>query len=83
MRPAGEQPAALCPTSIYDDKPHWLRIVLRASYGINGVNYFDFGSSANETVDGMALDPINRMVIVGTAGNVFAVARVSTGQVLK
>ena len=51
--------------------------VLDPTYGFGGVNYFDYGTGADENVNAMALDPLGRMVIAGHAGNLFAVARVT------
>lgn len=57
--------------------------VLDATYGVGGVNYYDFGTGANENVIAGALDPIQRLVLAGTAGNLFAVARVSGDPLLR
>jgi uncharacterized delta-60 repeat protein len=50
---------------------------LDPNYGFGGVNYFDFATGADETVNTMALDSLGRMVMVGRAGNLFAIIRVS------
>jgi len=57
--------------------------LLDTTYGVGGVNYFDFGTGANESVSGVALDPLQRLVLAGSAGNVFAVARVSGDPLLR
>jgi uncharacterized delta-60 repeat protein len=57
--------------------------VLDASYGVSGVNYFDFGTGANETANGIAVDSLGRLVICGTAGNLFAALRVSGDPILR
>ncbi len=51
--------------------------VLDSTYGFGGVNYFDYGTGADENVNAMALDPLGRMVMAGHAGNLFAVVRVT------
>jgi uncharacterized delta-60 repeat protein len=50
---------------------------LDPNYGFGGVNYFDYGTGADETVNAMALDSLGRMVMVGRAGDLFAIVRVS------
>jgi uncharacterized delta-60 repeat protein len=50
--------------------------VLDPNYGYGGVNYFDYATGADETVDAMALDSLGRVVMAGRAGNLFAVVRV-------
>ncbi|MDB6021804.1 MAG: uncharacterized protein JWQ04_1661, partial [Pedosphaera sp.] len=57
--------------------------VLDPAYGFGGVNYFDYGTGADENVNAMALDPLGRMVMAGHAGNLFAVVRVSGDALLK
>jgi uncharacterized delta-60 repeat protein len=57
--------------------------VIDSAYGFGGVNYFDYGTGADELVNGMALDSVGRMVMVGRAGGLFAVARVSSGTVVQ
>jgi uncharacterized delta-60 repeat protein len=57
--------------------------VLDSAYGFGGVNYFDYGTGADENLNGMALDHLGRMVMVGQAGNLFAVMRVSGDTVLR
>ncbi len=47
------------------------------------MNYFDYGTGTDENVNGMALDSLGRMVMVGHAGNLFAVMRVDGNATLR
>lgn len=49
---------------------------LDPDYGSGGVTFFDFGTSADENLDAMALDSAGRAVMVGEAGNIFGIIRV-------
>lgn len=51
---------------------------LDADYGFSGVTYFDFGTSADEQLNAMALDTNGRAVMVGRAGDLFGILRVLT-----
>ncbi len=57
--------------------------VLDSTYGFGGVNYFDYGTGTDENVNGMALDSLGRMVMVGHVGNLFAVMRVGGNATLR
>jgi uncharacterized delta-60 repeat protein len=45
------------------------------SYGFGGRNFFEFGTSGQEQVNGMTLDSIGRVIMVGDVGGVFGVLR--------
>jgi len=56
---------------------------LDSGYGVGGVNYFDFGSGADENANGMALDSLGRITMVGGAGNLFGILRVTSDPILR
>jgi uncharacterized delta-60 repeat protein len=56
---------------------------LDSGYGVGGVNYFDFGSGADENANGMALDSLGRITMVGGVGNVFGILRVTSDPFLR
>jgi len=56
---------------------------LDGGYGVGGVNYFDFGSGADENANGMALDSLGRITMVGGVGNVFGILRVTSDPLLR
>jgi uncharacterized delta-60 repeat protein len=56
---------------------------LDSGYGLGGVNHFDFGSGADENANGMAMDSLGRITMVGGAGNVFGILRVTSDPFLR
>jgi uncharacterized delta-60 repeat protein len=54
-----------------------------AGYGFGGVNYYDFGTGGEETLNDMAMDNRNRMVMVGEVGGLFGILRVQGDPVLR
>jgi uncharacterized delta-60 repeat protein len=56
---------------------------LDSGYGFGGVNYFDFGTGADENVNAIALDSIGRTVMVGSVGNLFGIVRVTGDTIMR